>query len=32
LLALHDGNFARYRILPSQFAAWKSKWKVTSPG
>lgn len=26
LLSLHDGNFARYRIRPSEFAAWKTAW------
>lgn len=26
LLSLHDGNFARYRIRPSQFSAWKQAW------
>jgi len=26
LLSLHPGNFARYRILPSQFAAWQAVW------
>lgn len=26
LLSLHDGNFARYRIRPSAFAAWKAVW------
>jgi hypothetical protein len=27
LLSLHEGNFARYRILPSKFAAWQRIWK-----
>lgn len=27
LLSLHDGNFARYRITPSEFAAWKEAWR-----
>jgi Fic family protein len=27
LLALHEGNFARYRVLPPQFAAWQVAWK-----
>jgi Fic family protein len=27
LLSLHDGNFARYRIRPSQFAVWKAVWE-----
>ena len=26
LLALHEGNFARYGISPSQFGAWKERW------
>ena len=26
LLALHEGNFARYGIRPSQFAAWQGRW------
>lgn len=26
LLGLHEGNFARYRIRPSEFAAWKTIW------
>jgi len=26
LLSLHEGNFARYRVRPSQFAAWKAAW------
>lgn len=28
LLSLHAGNFARYRILPSQFTAWQTAWNV----
>ncbi len=35
LLALHAGNFARYRIKPSDFEAWQSRWNdstsVVSP-
>ena len=27
LLALHGGNFARYRIRPSQFEAWQTRWE-----
>ncbi|MBX3501359.1 MAG: Fic family protein [Alphaproteobacteria bacterium] len=27
LLGLHEGNFARYRIRPSDFAAWAKAWK-----
>jgi Fic family protein len=27
LLALHEGNFARYQIRPSEFAAWQQVWK-----
>jgi Fic family protein len=26
LLALHEGNFARYRIRPSEFREWKVLW------
>ena len=26
LLGLHEGNFARYRIRPSEFAAWQEAW------
>lgn len=26
ILALHDGNFARYRVSPKEFALWKSVW------
>ncbi len=26
LLALHEGNFARYQIRPSEFAAWRQAW------
>ena len=26
LLALHEGNFARYRIRPSEFQKWQAAW------
>ena len=26
ILALHEGNFARYRVSPKEFKAWKSGW------
>ena len=26
LAGLHEGNFARYRIRPSEFAAWRQTW------
>lgn len=26
LLALHDGNFARYRVSPKEFERWKNNW------
>jgi hypothetical protein len=26
LIGLHEGNFARYRIRPSEFAAWRQVW------
>jgi Fic family protein len=28
LIALHEGNFARYRIRPSEFAAWRQVWEA----
>jgi hypothetical protein len=28
LLALHEGNFARYQIRPSEFAAWQKAWRA----
>jgi hypothetical protein len=27
LLGLHEGNFVRYRIRPSEFSAWKKTWE-----
>ena len=27
LVSLHEGNFARYRIRPSEFAAWQQAWR-----
>ena len=27
LAGLHEGNFARFGIRPSEFAAWKSRWR-----
>ena len=27
LLGLHEGNFARYQIRPSEFAGWQEVWK-----
>jgi hypothetical protein len=30
LLALHEGNFARYGIRESEFAAWQKLWAPTS--
>jgi hypothetical protein len=24
--SLHEGNFARYQIRPSEFAAWREAW------
>jgi hypothetical protein len=31
LLNLHQGNFARYRVRPSEFNQWKEVWKsITS--
>ena len=28
LVGLHEGNFARYRIRPSEFAAWRQVWEA----
>lgn len=27
LMSLHEGNMARYRIRPSEFASWQTGWK-----
>ncbi len=27
ILAIHEGNFARYRISPKEFERWKSSWR-----
>jgi hypothetical protein len=26
MLSLHEGNFARYQIRPSEFGAWSEVW------
>ncbi|MFU8804667.1 MAG: Fic family protein [Bradymonadaceae bacterium] len=28
LSSLHEGNFARYRVRPSEFAAWREVWRA----
>lgn len=28
LLALHDGNFARYRVSPTEFERWRDHWRM----
>ena len=28
LIGLHQGNFARYRIRPLEFAAWRQVWEA----
>lgn len=28
LIGLHEGNFARFRLKPSQFFAWKAVWEA----
>ena len=30
LIGLHEGNFARYRIRPSEFKKWKDNWEIDS--
>lgn len=27
VMSLHEGNFARYRIRPSEFESWQAEWK-----
>jgi hypothetical protein len=27
LTSLHEGNFARYQVRPSEFAAWREAWE-----
>lgn len=27
LAGLHEGNFARFRIRPSEFKSWRDQWK-----
>jgi hypothetical protein len=27
LLGLHEGNFARYQVRPSEFDAWRPVWE-----
>jgi hypothetical protein len=27
LIGLHDGNFARYKVKPSEFYGWKQLWE-----
>jgi hypothetical protein len=27
LTSLHEGNFARYRLRPTEFAAWQESWR-----
>ena len=31
LLALHEGNFARYQVTPREFAAWGAVWNKKPP-
>ena len=28
LLGLHEGNYARYRIRPGEFEAWRKAWQI----
>ncbi|MGS2738935.1 Fic family protein [Sinomicrobium sp. M5D2P17] len=28
LISMHEGNFARYRITPSEFKKWKTIWEI----
>ena len=27
LLSLHEGNFSRYRVRPSEFSSWQTVWR-----
>jgi hypothetical protein len=27
-MSLHQGNFARFRLRPSEFAAWRQVWEA----
>jgi Fic family protein len=29
ITSLHEGNFARYRVRPSEFAEWRKVWETT---
>lgn len=31
LLGLHEGNYARYQVRPSEFAAWQNAWSSAPP-
>ncbi|MBC9931652.1 hypothetical protein [Chitinophaga qingshengii] len=28
LLSVHDGNFAKYQVTPSEFSKWKGVWII----
>jgi hypothetical protein len=30
LISIHDGNFARYQVRPSELSAWKTAWERRS--
>lgn len=32
LLSLHEGNFAKYRVKPSEFQAWSELWRTELSG
>ncbi len=27
IMSMHDGNFARYRVRPSEYHAWRASWR-----
>ncbi|WP_428395755.1 hypothetical protein [Lichenicoccus sp.] len=29
VVSLHEGDFARYQITPSEFASWQKLWETT---
>jgi Fic/DOC family len=31
LMSMHEGNFARYQLRPSEFREWSAVWKIRKP-
>jgi len=32
LAGIHEGNFARYRVTPSEFEGWREMWRCRGMG